>query len=121
MEGLERLEIEVQKMNDNNVSAIFNYLKTRKDLYEKFNNEEKTIKGMYKFIYEKARKQQKANVAMIEDKVVYLWAVLYFIKTNEELNITQGTAGPKNNEIKEEVKQEEKKQNNNQITLFGEV
>lgn len=50
MEGLERLETEGLEMNNNNISAIFEYLKTRNELYENFNNEEKSIKQMYKFI-----------------------------------------------------------------------
>ena len=58
MEGLERLEAEVLEMNNCNISAIFDYLKTRTDLYEYFNNKEKSIKQMYKFIYEKERKQK---------------------------------------------------------------
>ena len=41
MEGLEKLETEVLKMNNYNVTAIFNYLKTRKDLYDKLSNKEK--------------------------------------------------------------------------------
>ena len=39
MEGLERLESEVLEMNNCNISAIFDYLKTREDLYEKFHND----------------------------------------------------------------------------------
>ena len=68
MEEIERLENEVIEMNDYNVLTIFNYLKSRNDLYEKFNNKEKSIKEMYKFICDKARKQTKNNVAMISDK-----------------------------------------------------
>ena len=50
MEEIERLENEVIEMNDYNVLTIFNYLKSRNDLYEKFNNKEKSIKEMYRFI-----------------------------------------------------------------------
>ena len=35
MEGLERLQAEVLEMNNYNISAIFDYLKTRNDLHEK--------------------------------------------------------------------------------------
>lgn len=131
MEGLERLESEVLEMNNYNISAIFDYLKTRTDLYESFNNEEKSIKQMYKFIYEKARKQKQDNVAMIADKVVYLWAITYFNKSNEELGLKEKKVMPptpaeviKENEKKlkkEETKPEEKKLEDNQITLFQEV
>lgn len=131
MKGLERLENEVLEMNNSNISAIFDYLKTRADLYEKFNNEEKSIRQMYEFIYEKARKQKVDNVAMISDRVVYLWAVTYFIKINDELGLKEKRVMPptpaeviKENEKKtkkEETKPEEKKLENSQITLFQEV
>jgi hypothetical protein len=132
MEGLERLEAEVLEMNNYNISAIFNYLKTRTDLYECFNNKEKSIKQMYKFIYEKAMKQKQDNVAMIADKVVYLWAITYFIKSNEELGLNEKKVMPptpaevlekekKKNAKKEEKAPEEKKQEDGQITMFQEV
>lgn len=131
MEGFERLENELLEMNNCNISAIFDYLKTRTDLYEKFNNEEKSIHQMYEFIYEKARKQKVDNVAMISDRVVYLWAVTYFLKSNDELGLKEKRVMPptpaeviKENERKtkkEETKPEEKKLEDNQITLFQEV
>lgn len=131
MEGLERLEAEVLEMNNCNISAIFDYLKTRTDLYEYFNNKEKSIKQMYKFIYEKASKQKIDNVAMISDRMVYLWAVTYFTKSNDELGLKEKRVMPptpaevtKENEKKtkkEETKPEEKKLEDSQITLFQEV
>lgn len=128
MEGLERLEKEVLEMNNNNILAIFEYLKTRTDLYEKFNNSEKSIKQMYKFICEKAKKQAINNVAMINDKMVYLWAVTYFNKINSELglNETPKVMPPSSKEViknieKKEKESETKKDNLEQITLFQEV
>lgn len=133
MEGLERLETEVLEMNNNNISAIFEYLKTRNELYESFNNEEKSIKQMYKFIYDKAAKQKIDNVAMISDRMVYLWAVTYFSKSNEELGLKEETKvmPPSADEVikniekkkskKEEKAPEDNKQKDNQITLFTEV
>lgn len=87
---------------------------------------------MYKFICDKARKQQKNNVAMIADKVVYLWAVTYFSKSNEELGLNEKKVMPptpaeviekenKKKAKKEEKAPEEKKADNSQITLFQEV
>lgn len=128
MEGLERLEKEVLEMNNNNILAIFEYLKTRTDLYEKFDNSEKSIKQMYKFICEKAKKQAINNVAMINDKMVYLWAVTYFNKINSELglNETPKVMPPSAKEViknieKKEKENETKKDNLEQITLFQEV
>ena len=131
MEGLEKLEAEVLEMNNYNISAIFDYLKTRTDLYEYFNNKEKSIKQMYEFIYEKARKQKKDNVAMIADKVVYLWAVTYFCKKNEELGIKEKRVMPPTpvevlkKEAEKKAKKEElekrKEEKDNQISIFQEV
>ena len=108
MEGIERLETEVLEMNDANVSAIFEYLKRKTELHEKFNNEEKSIKQMYQFI----------------------WAVTYFNKTNEELGLKEKKVMPptadeviKKNEEKSK-KEETKKtteKNENQISMFEEV
>jgi hypothetical protein len=126
MEGLEKLEAEVLEMNDYNISAIFNYLKTRTDLYEKFNNEEKSIEEMYDFICDKAKKLAKNHVAMVNDKVVYLWAITYFNKSNKELGIQEKKVMPPKpadviKKDNEKVIQEEKAQEDNQITLFQEV
>lgn len=132
MEGLERLQAEVLEMNNYNISAIFDYLKTRNDLHEKFNNEEKSIKQMYKYICDKARNLAKDNVAMVNDKVVYLWAITYFSKSNEELGLKEKKVMPptpaeviekedKKKAKKEEKTLEEKRPEDNQITLFQEV
>lgn len=134
MEGLERLENEVLEMNNNNISAIFEYLKTRKGLYEYFNNEEKHIRQMYEYMCDKASKQKIGNVAMISDQMVYLWAVSYFTKSNEELGIKENkkVMPPSADEVikdieKKKAKKEEKvsteveKPKDSQITLFQEV
>ena len=127
MEGIEKLEVEVADMNNASISVIWDYLKTRTDLYEKFNNEEKSIKQMYEFIYEKAKKQKHGNVAVIMDNVVFLWAVSYFSKSNEELGLNEKKVMPpkpaettkKIEEKKIENIVEEKK--DEQINLFQEV
>ncbi len=132
MEGIERLQAEVLEMNNYNVSIIFDYLKTKNNLYEKFNNKEKSIKQMYKYIYEKARNLKQGNVAMVNDRVVFLWAITYFSKTNEELGIqekklVQATPAEiiekksKKMSKKEEKMPKETKSEDNQITLFQEV
>ena len=87
MEGKERLEQETIEMNNYNVVLIFNYIKDKDELQEKFDNEEKTIKGMYEFICGKAKTLAQDGVAAVNDKVVYLWAITYFCKSNEELGI----------------------------------
>ena len=127
MEGIERLELEVLEMNNFSVSNMFNNIKNKPELQEKFNNKEKTIKGMYEYVYEKARALQQGNVAMVNDQVVYLWATNYFKYTNEELGITKKGLKPETNkkESKKEDKTEEtkaeKKEDKPQISMFGEV
>lgn len=126
MEGLEKLETEVLKMNNYNVTAIFNYLKTRKDLYDKLSNKEKSIMQMYQYIYKKAEKQKIDKVAMISDKVVYLWAITYFSKSNDELGIKEKKVMPPTPaEVLETEKKKktlkEEKTKNEQITIFQEV
>ena len=104
MDGLERLEKEAVEMNNHNVILIFNYIKEKESLRDKFNNEEKTIKGMYEFICNKARIVSQNNVAMVQDNIVYLWAMAYFNKTNEELGINKKVSTPKKETKKTEVK-----------------
>lgn len=135
MEGLEKLETEVLEMNDSSVSAVFNYLKTRKDLYEKFNNKEKSIEQMWDYICDKARKMSKNNVAVVQDNLVFIWAVNYFCKTNEELGIKEKKAkkaaplsadetiekiNKKHYEKERQKESEQKKDTDNQISIFKE-
>lgn len=125
MNGIERLNAEVLEMNDYNVSVIFNFLKTKNELLEKFNNTEKTIKQMYEFICDKARNQAKNNVAMVNDRIVYIWAMTYFNKTNEELGIKKEIK-PKKVDTKTESKiidetQTETETKIEQVSIFEEA
>lgn len=125
MEGIEKLEKEVLEMDDYNVTQIFNYLKTRIDLQDKFNNSEKSTKEMYEYVCDNARKRMKNYVAMVQDNLVYLWAVKYFLKSNEELGIEkQEITEIKTNEASETKvetinKKEVKKKEQTQISLFN--
>ena len=125
MEGIERLEKQLQEMDDDNVTAIFEYLKTRTDLDEFYKKEEKTMKGMYDYVCSKARKKMKNNVAMVADNVVYLWAVTYFTKSNEELGIQKKketkTTTKKDTKEETKVSEEPSESNDNQISMFEEV
>ncbi len=128
MEGIERLENETVELNNYSITKIFNYLKTRTDLYEKFKSKEKSMDQMYDYIYNKAEKHQYKRMAMIDDPVVYLWAVTYFCKTNKELGIEEKkvisptpTKVSDKREEKVEEKKEIKKEKNNQMSIFEEV
>lgn len=82
---------------------------------------------MYEFICNKARTVSQNNVAIVQDNIVYLWAMAYFNKTNEELGINKKVSTPKKEtkktEVKKEELQEEKKEEkkDNQVSLFEEV
>lgn len=125
MEGKERLEQEAIEMNNYNVVLIFNYIKDKDELQEKFDNEEKTIKGMYEFICGKAKTLAQDGVAAVNDKVVYLWAITYFCKSNEELGIKKEEKKIKSatDASKESISSKEKgiKESDEQVSIFEEV
>ena len=126
MEGIKRLELEVMEMNDFNVYAIFNHIKDLPELQDKFDNKEKTIEGMYDYIYSKARAVKQGNVAMVNDRIVYLWATNYFKHSNEELGIkekkvTQPPVKKEENKIQQEEKEQKSDEKDAQISMFEEV
>ena len=125
MEGKERLEQETIEMNNYNVVLIFNYIKDKDELQEKFDNEEKTIKGMYEFICGKAKTLAQNGVAAVNDKVVYLWAITYFCKSNEELGIKKEEKKIKSatDASKESISNKENgiKESDEQVSIFEEV
>lgn len=125
MEGFEKIKKEALEMNDSNVNDIVNYLEKRTDMYENYNKEEKSVNQMYEFIYNKAHKQAKNNVAMVMDNIVYLWAITYFSKSNDELGIKEKKVMPPTaNEVIENISKKEKEQKKEetteQITMFQE-
>ena len=116
MEGLLRLEQDALETNNHNIILIFNHLKEFITQKEKFNNSEKNIKDMYSFICDKARKSATDNVAIIDDKVVFLWAYNYFDKSNDELGITKKAPIPSKKETTVN-----NSNNTSQISIFEEV
>ena len=125
MEGIEKLRAEVLEINNSNITTIFNYLENRKDLYNTFNNNEKSTKQMYEYICNQAEKQKIGKVAMIADNVVLLWAVNYFLKSNKELGLIKETKKEKTPiEIdKKEINVDtiKKENENEQMSIFQEV
>lgn len=89
MEDIRKLELELVELNDLNISKIFEYLKTLDSSQINLNNEEKTLKQMYKYICNKARTMATNSVAVIDDRIVYVWARIYFNKSNEELGLIE--------------------------------
>lgn len=140
MTGIERLRILSEGTKNQALIKVIDYLETRKDMYEKYLNEEKTPEQMWQYITKKAKEQSINNCAVIDDRVVYVWAISYFLATNESLNLN--TTDTSREASKKEAKKiktkksekqfsEQETPNNviniqtakvsNQITMFEEV
>lgn len=68
------------KASNDYEKAILDYLESNASdaLAEKINNGNKTLAQCFAYIRGQAQKEAKNNCAMIEDKVVYGWAVHFF-------------------------------------------
>lgn len=126
MTGIERLKNLSKDSKNTSLLKVIDYLETRKDMYEKYLNEEKTPSQMWQYIREKAEKLKIDNCASLDDKVVYGLAITYFLFSNEYLGITQNNTKiknnkqPKSNVIKlEDIKTKKETITSNQISLFG--
>lgn len=126
LKGIERLKTMLEEFKDGySLKPVVEYLITRTDMDEKFQNEDKNLNDMEKHIKEKARSQAVHNVSMISDNMVYSWAVLYFTLSNELLGIKKEV--PKKPEEKDavidvkEVESEIQKVDTSQISIFEEV
>lgn len=117
--GLERIKVLSEKVKDKAVLKIIDYLLLRKDMNEKYLNEEKTLTQMIEFIKSKAKEKATNGVAMIEDDEVYSWAIHYFDESNKDLKISKTKEDV---EVKEEKKSTVKKNKNwipeGQLSLF---
>ena len=89
MEGIKRLQELVKGQEDSALNQVVDYLCTRKDLSNKYLNPEKDLKGMAKYIKEKAMVNVKNGWNFFNDKVVYSWAVTYFLVPNSSLGIKE--------------------------------
>lgn len=96
----ERIKEQVKEIKENtDISAedkkgilkIAEYLLTRNDMDEKYNNPEKTLSEMWKFIKDKAREKAINGVAIFDDEEVYSIAIHYFDESNEALKISPKT------------------------------
>jgi hypothetical protein len=135
MDGIKRLADMLEGQKDKYLIIIVNHLMLQTEMNEAFLNEEKNLKDMAFYIKDMARKQVTNNVAVIEDEVVFQWAKDYFNKSNEELGIKKKEdktpkVNSKGNTKKEDefgsifgtietAKVEDKKDNIEQISLFG--
>lgn len=99
MEGIERIKVLASEVKDTALLKIVEYLLSRIDMNDKYLNESKSLKNMVDFIKGQAKKQSKNGMAMIEDEVVYGWAIHYWDEDNKDLNIKE------NSEESEELKE----------------
>lgn len=117
--GLERIKKLSAEVKDKAVLKIIDYLLSRKDMNEKYLNEEKSLTQMIEFIKSKAKEKATNGVAMIEDDEVYSWAIHYFDESNKDLKISKTKSDV---EVKEEKKSTVKKNKNwipeGQLSLF---
>lgn len=138
MEGIQRLANMLEGQKDKYLKIIVQHLMLYKEMNSAFLNEEKNLKDMSIYIKDKAKKRASNGVAVIEDEVVFQWAKDYFSKSNKELGIKEykiekgkhgdvskieiedeeDEFGPLFGETTEKV-QEEKKEEIEQISLFG--
>lgn len=87
MNGIERIRVLSSEIRDNALLKIIEYLLSRDDMNEKYLNEDKSLKQMVDFIKALAQKEAKNGMAMIEDEVVYGWAIHYWDESNESLKL----------------------------------
>ena len=89
MEGIERIKALASEIKDPALLKIVEYLLSREDMNDKYLNESKSLKKMVDFIKGQAKKQAKNGMAMIEDEVVYGWAIHYWDENNKDLDIKE--------------------------------
>ena len=81
------LEEQIATVPDNlktKIDVIYQHLMTIPGMGEKMRNRKKTITDMFKYIENQARKQAVKGCAMVEDQVVFGWAVHYYDEENVE-------------------------------------
>lgn len=132
MTGIERLRILETGSKNTALLKVLDYLETRTDLYDRFLNEDKTPSQMWEYIQKKAKAIAVNNCAVVDDKIVYVWAVSYFLASNEALGLTKQEEKKTDTKSKKvETPKKENKENRvidiskakeeNQITMFQEV
>lgn len=89
MEGIERIKILAAEIKNKATLKVIEYLISRKDMNNKYLNEEKSLKQMIDFIRNEAKKQAEDNCAMLEDEEVFSFAIHYWDETNENLGLVK--------------------------------
>lgn len=89
MEGIERIKALASEIKDSALLKIVEHLLSREDMNDKYLNESKSLKKMVDFIKGQAKNKSKNGMAMIEDEVVYGWAIHYWDENNKDLDIKE--------------------------------
>lgn len=107
MNGIERIKILASEVTDKPLLKVVDYLCSRDDMDTKYLNEEKSLKQMIEFIKKEAKKEAIHGIAMIDDSVVYSWAIHYFDENNEKLEIGNTQLNNNKNNMEETENEEE--------------
>ncbi|MCI9434749.1 MAG: hypothetical protein HFI86_05725 [Bacilli bacterium] len=124
MDGIERIKQLASEIKDKPLLKIIDYLLSRQDMNDKYLNEEKTLKKMVEFIRANAQKQAKNGMAMIEDEVVFGWAIHYFDESNENLKLGASTKNSSNdteNKDKKSIQDNKKTQTKKTYVAEGQL
>lgn len=114
-------------------TAVLKYLEENASdaLVEKINNGSKTLEQCFVYIKGQAKKEAQSGCAMIEDKIVYGWAVHFFEEDeigakgeikSEDTGKTKPIPEPKEIVKKTEMKKKPNKtveKNEEQLSLFA--
>ena len=134
MNGFDRLREQIKDQEDTALKQVVDYLISRKDMEQKYLNEEKDVKGMCSFIKGKGNAHARNGWNFITNEVVFAWAIMYwslpnsFLKINQSKTTETATTSPKTSPAKNNVvsiekakKALEEKKQVEQLTLFGGV
>lgn len=124
MDGIERIKVLASEIKDEQTLQIINYLLSRKDMNDKYLNEEKSLKQMLEFIGDEVKKNFElipigsgVKMTYTTDDYVYGLAIHYWDESNKDLGLDkklekkeEKNKQPKknNSEVKEIIKEEEK-------------
>lgn len=101
--GIERIKTLASKTTDPGIKKVAEYLINREDMNEKYQNEEKDLERMWKYIGDRAKGQAINGVACIEDKEIYNWAIHYWDELQENLDKENGTKSKESGTTKKTI------------------
>lgn len=89
-DGLLRIKSMAKGQNDLSLLKVIKYLLTRNDMNDKYLNCNKNLKDMCDYIRSQAKAEAANGIAMIEEDIIYSWAINYFNEPVEtEISVNQ--------------------------------